>query len=202
MGTLQTAINTARNLINDFDPDGVYRYSDQHLTAFGNDALDAIAAARPELFYETKNHVCVSGVRQVVANSNGLVEVLNNPDGEPVTRMSRAALDLFDPAWRNRTAGKAKQWDRINDDPAAFMIYPPAEAGQVITVRHVAIPGEYAINATLPLTDTYIPIIADFIVAESQTRDAEHVNSGRAQAFLAKFYQGLGVTEQTSQGNT
>ena len=60
MGTLNQAISLARIALNDTDATG-YRYSDADLLQYGNDALDAIAHARPELFYSDAEITPVTG---------------------------------------------------------------------------------------------------------------------------------------------
>lgn len=44
-----------------------------------------------------------------------------------------------------------------------------------------------ALTDNFPLPDEYLQPVADMVIALSQSKDDEHVNEGRAQAFAAKF---------------
>ena len=45
------------------------------------------------------------------------------------------------------------------------------------------------LSDTFPLPDTYLQSVADFTIGMSQAKDDDHVNEGRAAAFMAKFSQ-------------
>ena len=202
MATLQEAINLARSAINDTDPVR-YRYSTDDLLQYANDALDAMVVVRPELFYCNARITCVGGSVQRfnAVDSVGLRDIFYREAGGVVTRTDRDILNNTKPNWMTDSAGAAVHWMPILDDPNGFFIYPPAEAGQALIGMYVKVPEEYALDAAIPLPSAYIPIIADYVIAMAQSSDAEHVISGRVQLFMTKFYQALGVAEQSSMGN-
>ena len=201
MATLQQAITTARSVINDTDS-LAYRYSDLDLLLFANDALDAIATLRPELFYQTARITCVTGAVQRFSapDSIGLKDIFQVENGGVVTQTDRSTINTTSPTWMAATPAPAVHWMPLLDDPNGFLVYPPAPSNQALIGLYVSVPPEYAASDAIALPASYLPIIADYIVAMAQSRDAEHVSSGRAQLFLTKFYQALGVAKQTSMG--
>lgn len=184
--TLASPISTARTILN--DPDAV-RYSAADLLAYANDALDVLATLVPQLFYTQGTHTCVAGVSQVVAESTAvaLVDVRRIQSGNALTRTDPAVLDLYDPTWRSATAAAAAQWAHDGDDPRRFLVYPPSAANQVLEITYVAVPSEYASGADTGLPMALSDAISDYIVARAESRDAEHVVSGRASQFMASF---------------
>lgn len=192
--TIQLAVDLARGVIN--DRAATKRYSDADLLQYGNDAIDLIATARPELFYETVDVTCIanSPVQKLSqADSLGLVDVLYVKGGASLTKTDRATMDRVLPGWPSEAAASAENWMPLLDDPFRFLIYPAAPVGQVIVALHIKPPPEYAIGDTIPLSSSYLPIIADYIIGMAESRQDESINSGRAQVFIGKFMTALGI---------
>lgn len=192
--TLQLAVDLARGVLH--DRAATKRYSDTDLLQYGNDAIDLIATARPELFYETLEVTCVANTqvqKLSQADSLGLVDVLHVKGGASLTKTDRATMDRVLPGWPSVAAAAAENWMPLLDDPFRFLVYPPAPSGQIIVVVHIKPPPEYAIGDTIPLSSSYLPIIADYIIGMAESRQDESINAGRAQAFIGKFMTALGI---------
>lgn len=53
------------------------------------------------------------------------------------------------------------------------------------------LPAELAVTAYFPVSDEYMPIIADYITARAEMKDDEHIGDGRAAGFVKLFEDGL-----------
>lgn len=198
---LSSAISIARGILQDRDPD-VTRYSDDDLIAYGNGAIRALVGVRPEWFYTEGRIQCVEGqALQSVTyeDAHALLSVLRITGGDVVTPCDKATLDAFRPGWMAETPGPAQHWMPSGADPVRFYIYPPAPSGQTLDVIYVRIPGQYAANDDTGLPETIADAVADYMVGMAESRDDEHVNSGRAQQFLAQFVARVGGKTQTQK---
>ena len=155
------AISLARIALNDTDATG-YRYSDADLLQYGNDALDAIAHARPELFYSDAEITPVTGKTLQTfsaADSLGLADILYVKNGGVVRQIDRASLDTTYPNWPTAPPGAPIHWMRLLNAPNGFVLFPPPEVGVVLVGVYVKAPSEYAGTATLPVSNAFIPPI-------------------------------------------
>jgi hypothetical protein len=184
---LQTAITTARTILNDED---ATRYSDADLLRYANDALDQMMVLAPRLFYADGDLECIPAqCLQTVscADAHALVEIRRVKNGRAVIRTEKQLLDAFDPLWQEEVAAAAINWMPSVDDPLRFYIYPQAPANQVLEVCYVRIPPEFAADDDTLVPTVYADAVADYIVYRAETRDDEHINSNRAAQFLASF---------------
>lgn len=196
MATLQEAVTLARTLL-----DNPVDIHDAQFLGYANDALDAIALVRPELFYAPCDITCISGAtfqRFNAADSIGLVDIYAVKGGSVVRRISRSELDALRPSWHSDAAAAAEHWVDLGQEFAnGFLIHPKAPAGQILTGLYVKSPPEYASDAPHLLSSAYTPIIADFIVAKHLTRPSIN-DPARGQAALASFYNALGVSVKSN----
>lgn len=185
---LNTSIDTAIGILSDL---GSVRYSREDLLQYANDALDQMVTIASHLFNTEGEVECVPDETiQSVSydDAHALVDIRRVKDGPAVTRADRAALDAYDPNWQSpANAGMAVNWLAIEGDPVRFLVYPPAPTGQVLKIIYTRIPGEYDEGDETDIPETYSDAIADYIVGRAESRDDEHVNSGRAAQFLASF---------------
>ena len=108
-------------------------------------------------------------------------------DGNVVTPTDKAALDAFSPSWPTLPSGAAIHWMPHANSPVRFYVYPPAPANQILEVTYVRNPGEFTGDQPLGLPTTLQAAIADYVVGTAMSKDDEHVNNARAQAFLGSF---------------
>lgn len=188
--TLATPVSLARTILNDTDVNA-YRYSAADLLQYANDALDQMVSIQPSLFHAEGEIDCLEGTLQSVSydDARALVQVRRIKDGPAVLPCSKDTLDAFNPSWHIEDAGPAQNWMGVENDPVRFLVYPPASQGQTLEVIYVKSPPIYALNDQTGLPDVYADAVADYIVYRAESRDDEHINTQRAQAFLASFVQ-------------
>ncbi len=201
MATLQDAMTLARSVIQDTDSTN-YRYSDADLLSYGNQAIGQMAIVAGKLFYTTTEIVCIAGTpmqRLNGVNSVRLADILCVVGGDAVTVKDREALTTSDPGWMSTTPGPAQHWCVLGDDPNAFLIYPPAPAGQALLAVYVPTPPTYAATDPLPFSDVYTAPIAGFIAGMAESRDDVAVNTQKAQAGFQMFYAAFNPPGQQTQ---
>ncbi len=187
MAIVQDVLDRAREVLN--DPAKV-RWTDPALMFWLNDAMDMLRAALPQLFILRGVHTATLGALQTLAlaKAREIVDVIG------VTPCDKRALDSFIPTWQAGATGVAINWMPSTASPKSFLVYPPSTVGQSITVEYAVTPTELsALSDTLPVTDDYVSPLADYVIGMAETKDAEHVNSGRAQVFMQSFASKLGI---------
>lgn len=188
--TPQTIITVARDILNDTDADG-YRNSNDELVRYVNDGLKAASVLRPDLFYTTGDMPCTDDkTEQAVsfADAQALVDIIRIVDGPVITPIDASALSLFRPGWGSDEAAPAQHWFRHPGDPLRFYLCPKAPADQSIEIKYVRIPA--TVTLTSEITDipaSFEPAMVDYVVSRAESKDDEHVNSGRATAHYAAF---------------
>lgn len=72
------------------------------------------------------------------------------------------------------------------------MLSYPKRRPDIFIGQYQSLPnGEAALADTFPIDSMYMQPVADYIVARAQMIDDEHANSGRAQAHVALFENGI-----------
>ena len=192
--TPQTVIDTARYVVND-TVSTLYRQANTELLAYVNAGIQEASALRPEWFYSVTTFSCTAGqVEQNISPTTAqeLVKVISVNGGNIVTPFDMDAMDRFRPGWRVETAGAAQQWGRFTNDGLRFFVYPKAPVSQTLDVLVVTVPTTLAL--TDPITEVPTAVeaaLADYVIYRAESKDDEHVNSGRAaaayQSFVAKI---------------
>lgn len=189
--TPQQVITEARYILNDTDA-AAYRQSDTELLGDVNGALREMALLSPTTFSTVAPLVCTpSQCEQAITFTDALmlIEVLCITGSTALTPFDRDRMTSFNPNWRADTPATARQWSKFSNDPLRFFVYPAAPATpQTLDVRYVRNPTTYAIGTTI--TDVPVsmqPALVDYVVYRAQSKDSEHVLSGRAQAFYQSF---------------
>jgi hypothetical protein len=177
-----------------------YRYSDDVLLGFANQALKRISVLRPDLFASIEDIPCTDGsvVQSAPADSIRLIEIYSVKNGDGIIETNREALDQAYPTWMNDAAGPTVNFMRHVRNPNKFFIYPKAPANQVLVGEYSKTPAVYTGSQTVDLLpDAYFPVVIDATVFIAESVDNEHVNSQRAQLFQQSFTQALGVAAQS-----
>lgn len=191
--TPQTIIDKARFELNDTDP-VAYRNSDPELLEYINDGLQEISIIAPSLFITTGDMECaIDQTEQGVgfSDARSFLDVLRVKNGRVVTPADAAALSAFNPDWGQVDAGPAVHWFKHSMDPLRFYIYPKAPESQVIEVRYVrnAQPVQSLTEEITEVPANLEPALVRYVISRAESKDDEHVNSGRAslqyQAFAA-----------------
>ncbi|CDN87320.1 hypothetical protein BN948_01740 [Hydrogenophaga intermedia] len=195
--TPQSIILLARYVLNDRGTSAAsLRQSNDELVGYVNQGLREIAAARADLFSSVVSHPCADGkVDQALtfATAQRVLDVLCITDGAAITPMDRFTMDQFRPTWRTDPAGPAEHWAPLEADPLRFFIYPPAPSGQHVDVRYARLPAQYALeDAITELPESFEPVLADYVIYRSESKDDEHVLTERAAAHYTAFKAKLG----------
>jgi hypothetical protein len=185
--TPQDIITEARYILNDTESTR-YRNTDAELLGWVNDALDVMVGERPELFVTVSDHTCTVGVEQSPTFAR-LVRVLGVNrvvGGNALLQADRATLDAFLPGWRELDSAAAVHW-LPHPDPKKFYLYPPAAISQAVEVPFVQAPATLLIGDTIPVSENFRPALLNFVVGMAETKDDEHVDSGRAAQAKSDF---------------
>jgi hypothetical protein len=187
--TPQSIITLARDPLNDTDA-VTPRASDAELVRAVNAGIKELAIIQPALFTRVHSFTCAAGAEQTLdyATDIAMVNVLSIHNGAGLTPFDRASLDAFKPAWRSDAQAAAQQWASIEGSTLRFLVYPPSTNGQVLDVESVRVPAEYALNDSITeLPAAVEPALARFVVHWCESKDDEHVNSGRSAASYQAF---------------
>lgn len=187
--TPATIITLARDPLNDTDA-VTPRASDAELVRAVNAGIKELAIIQPALFTRVHSFTCAAGAEQTldITTDISLVNVLSIHNGAGLTPFDRAAMEAFKPAWRSDSQAGAQQWAPIEGSPLRFLIYPPSTNGQVLDVESVRAPAEYALaDSITELPSVVESALARFVIGWCESKDDEHVNSGRATASYQAF---------------
>lgn len=187
--TPQSIITLARDPLNDTDA-VTPRASDAELVRAVNAGIKELAIIQPALFTRVHSFTCAAGAEQTLdyATDIALVNVLSIHNGAGLTPFDRSSLDAFKPAWRSDAQAAAQQWASIEGSTLRFLVYPPSTNGQVLDVESVRVPAEYALNDSITeLPAAVEPALARFVIGWAESKDDEHVNSGRSAASYQAF---------------
>lgn len=161
------------------------RNTDPEIFAWINDCLNVILSMVPSLFAVGAPLALAAGVYQSIASLSRAVAFIA-VDGYP--KFDVDAMDVFRPGWPNDTQAAIQQWAPGPVGPKSFLVYPPSPAAQPVVVNYVASPPPVAaLTDALAIPDNFIPMITQYCVAMTESKDDEHVNSNRAAQAKAEF---------------
>ncbi len=174
-----------RALLNDTDSTNGYRYSDDDLVQYCNDALLTLSLLRPDLFSSIGDITCTAATTLQSAPTGAIriLDIFQVKAGRVVTEISRGALDRYNSSWHNDTAAAAQHWMRHDRDPSKFFIYPKAPADQTLVGQWAAPPTALTSDGTIPVPASYIPAIKDYMVFAAESVNEEFARECRAAAF-------------------
>lgn len=189
--TPRQVIQTARHLVNDNDPDGVFRQENDELLGYVLDGLREMSIIVPQLFFTTGDIECEPGtIEQAIsfADAQVLVDVIRVKGGRFVLPADMSALSAFNPNWADATEDAPSNWFRHGNDPLRFYLSRKAPAGQILEVKYVRNPASVTIDEEITdVPSSFVPALANYVVYRAESKDDEHVNSGRATAHYQAF---------------
>jgi hypothetical protein len=190
--TVADIVLEARELL--LDETAPYRYSDDFIVRKTNQVLRRMVIVRPDLFSAIAPITCVAGTLQSCpADSVRLMDVTLNSANRVPKEINQEVLDLMFPAWGAESAEPTSNWMRYPRDPNRFYVYPPATAGEVITIVYAKSTPAYTLGDTVALQDAYFPVLLDGVCWLMESIDAEHVESSRAKMFKDAYEGALGA---------
>lgn len=188
--TPKSIIALARKIINDNDPDLVFRQEDDELCDYVNHGIKECSVIAPLLFRSIGDLECVPGETEQgisFADAQAFLEVIRIKGGRAVLFGDMQTLSQFNPDWATDGQGPAVNWFK-QGDPLRFYLYPQAPDGQVLEVAYVRNPTEFALEEEITdLPDSMAPVLAQYVISAAESKDDEHVNSGRAAASYQRF---------------
>lgn len=195
-------IDRARIMLNDTDAAG-YRWSDNELISYVNDAELTIAVVRQDSSPGVAVATLAAGIKQTVpADALRLFDVPRNiaadgtTPGRAIRITDRELLDMFEPNWP-KSAKKNEIRHFLYDEtiPYEFLVYPPANAGVKVEVRYSKRPVQHtAKNEDLVLNDSFFEAVLNYVMYRSYLKDAEFSgNAALAAQYLATTGSLLGV---------
>lgn len=195
---VQSILDAASDTLNDV---AKVRYTLANLLQYYNDGIHELVIFRPDLFTVVADIPCVAGTveQRIPAGGLFIIDIYSIKGGAAVNLCEIDTLRTFRPSWRTDPAGPAQNWLRHPEDPAKqnspyFDIYPQAPANQTLTGEFPLVPsavgqGDLDI-AVLPVADPYQVPLQAYLVYRAESKDDEHVDSGRAAVFR-KVFEGL-----------
>lgn len=190
--TVAEIVTEAREML--LDETAPYRYSDDFIVRKVNQVLRRMIIVRPDLFTTIAPISCVAGVLQSCpADSVRLMDVTVNSANKAVKEINQEVLDLMFPSWAGDSSVPATNWMRYPRDPNRFYIYPPAAAGDALTIVYAKSTPAYLLGDTVALQDAYFPVLLDGVCWLMESMDAEHVESSRAKMFKDAYEGALGA---------
>lgn len=189
--TPKSIIALARRIINDNDPDRVFRQEDDELCEYVNQGIKECSVIAPVLFRSIGDMECVPGETEQgisFAEAQVFIEVLRVKGGRAVLFADMQTLSQFKPDWPSDAPGAAVNWFKPQGDPLRFYIYPAAPEGQIIEVAYIRNPALFGLDEEITdLPDSLEPVLAQYVISAAESKDDEHVNSGRAGASYQRF---------------
>lgn len=159
-----------------------YRYSDEDLLAYANDAMAVLSNIQPGLFTTVVTHRCAEGVVQRLpsASTLGISSILGL---RPTTR---ELIERLDPYWAAADTAAPQHWMPYENDRRRFYVTPPAPYGHELQVSIAMAPERYNLSDSFPVLRTFWPAVVDYVIGMAEARDDEHVLNARAQQFMTK----------------
>lgn len=196
--TPQSIITLARYIVNDTDANAaVQRQSNDELVLYVNEGLKEASKVSPGHFEFVLNFDCVAGkTEQVISftQAQEFLEVIRIKDGKAVHVMDLMAINQFNPDWGQDAAAPAQNWVKYANDKLRFYIYPKAPVMQTLELSCIRNPQTYTLTDQITeVPNTWEPLLADYVIFRAESKDDEHVNSGRAVAAYNSFLQKLGA---------
>tara|TARA_R110002167_G_scaffold91458_1_gene246097 strand:- start:168603 stop:169268 length:666 start_codon:yes stop_codon:yes gene_type:complete len=178
------------------------RWPNDELLNWFNDAVMAVVNRRPDANIANAPFITEPAKSKQVIPSDGLrlIDVVYNTiTGTPIRKAPRNQLDDQVVNWHKSIGNTVLNYVFDERDPKTFYIYPqPASAASIEIIYSVA-PAPVAIsnfdsdNTTLPIDDSYLNPIVDFMLHRAYSKDADYAaNAARATQHYQVFLSELG----------
>lgn len=209
--TAADVVTDARVLLNDTRSSS-YRYSDDQMLGFFNDAMRRLFMLRPDAFQVTIGHnPTPNNTQQTVPQDqvflgiNYITLVDAGPEAHRAVR--EVSWDDFTNAqirWVGGPAGIPNKYIKDRHNPRNYFLNPRPINGLFISLFVGMSPSPAtSLNAeyTRPVR-WFVPALVDCVVFLASSIDDEHVSSGRAKLFYDSFVNQLGAGEQIVRRNS
>lgn len=179
------------------------RWTNDELVQWLNEAYTAIVGIRPDANSVTVNHALDPGTRQSLPDGGLRLHTVtrNTAAGSDKSALRRAlmeSLNTMRPSWHTDTPTQDIEVYLYNpDEPTAFYVYPPADAGAEVELIYSAVPtlhdADYdaSKNNTLRLDSTYEAALVDYILYRAYSKDADAPQSLNRAGLHFKAFSAL-----------
>jgi hypothetical protein len=162
-------------------------------------ALKTTAILRPEFFEKTFRITLAEG--EVQSYPDGMLRVrpqFNIVGGAPLTLFDRVTMDAVHPQWRVDDKATPQQWSPRDGNTTEFLVWPPAAGGEQLEFIGTQDPDQVTTTAAvLPLNDSYLAGLANYVCFRLEAADDEHVLSQRAILFWTQYLNEIGADPRT-----
>lgn len=174
-----------------------FRWTLPELLSYITDAAREVCIYKPEACAKTATVTLVAGTKQSLpADGSVLLDVVRNmgvggaTPGRVPRLVSRDLLDAQNPNWHASTpAAEAKHYTFDPQSQKVFYVYPPQPVTPgSLELVYAAAPVELTGGGTLPLDDTWLPAIVNYVLYRCYAKDAEYAgNSTLAVTYYQAF---------------
>lgn len=191
MGTILASaiITKARDLLQD---GSAIRWTDPEALRWLNEAQRYIVLQRPDASPVVANITLVAGSKQSLpAAALRLIDIIRNmgvggsTPGNAVRVTEREILDAQVPDWHTQASSVAiKHFVYDDRNPKTFYVYPPATVNATVESVYSTSPTDIATTGTaITLDDIYEPVLLDYLMYRSYSKDAEYAGDSPRVAF-------------------
>lgn len=181
-----------------------YRWSDEELLSYINEAQVEISKLRPDAYVVSGPIVSKAGIFQgLPADGICLLDVVANTNGRVIARVDERELSLQHPGWRaepQKTAATAFMFDKAT--PNNFKVYPPASGVGQYDAVYSAVPPSAAINGVVSLPDEYVSSIKHYVCFMAYNTDSMGPDTNKAAMFNGLFLNSLQASKQASMDSS
>lgn len=176
------------------------RWTYEELIVWFNDAVLAVISKRPDANLVNAPFTLTLNQSMQTLPANGLrwIEVIyNEATGTPIRKTMRRQLDDQIPNWHKTTGVEPKQYVFDDRDPKTIYIHPQVTTAKNVRACYSVAPVTIDIadiaTTVIPIDDTYVNPLVDFILYRAYSKDADYAaNAQRAAGHLQAFGMELG----------
>lgn len=196
--TAEVIVNDVSELLQDVNKE---RWKDAILLRWLGESEQLIATHKPEAVATKASVALIAGVDQSLpADAMMLLRARRNTvSGTIVQLVDEDTQNRIAPAWpaAAQTVDVTTYMYDAKVNPLEFMVSPPNDASGALSIVYAKIPVPIsATTALISVSDSFVPLIKDYIMYRALQMETEGQNLNRAALHLATFVQGLGLNTQ------
>lgn len=185
------------------------RWAKQEWLDWFNGAVLAIVGLRPDANVSNKVHSLDANdsLQHLPADGLRLINIVKNEvSGKQIRRIEKRMLDDQVDNWYTQTGTDVDHYVYDDRDPKSFWVYPHISSPHDVRIIYSQAPQPIEIvdfvgdPIVLPLDDSYMNPLLDFMLYRAYSKDADYAQNGqRAQGHLQAFQLALGTKTQGDQ---
>jgi len=178
------------------------RWPAEELLDWFNDAVMAVVNRRPDANIANAPFITAPALSKQTIPADGLrlIDIVyNTVTGTPIRKAPRNQLDDQVVNWHKSAGNTVLNYVFDERDPKTFYIYPQPTSASSIEIIYSVAPAPIVItdfvadSTTLPIDDSYLNPIVDFMLHRAYSKDADYAaNAQRATQHYQVFLSELG----------